>query len=378
MWNHRYLTRIDLRIILVVLGLMLIGLLVISSQTANHDSDYLDESFFTPHVINQIERFGIGFAVFLFFAAFDYNKLRELTWVLYAIMIVALVGLFFTDAIQRVNRWYRLPVINITIQPSEIAKLVVVFTLSWFLERRYAEAKRWSTAFLGGLIVGIPFILILKQPDLGTALILFPITLVMFYFGGLHPLIIRLMTAGMAIGAGLVLLFFLGIVDHEEMRPYMNKFLKDYQYERLNPKTMHQKAAATAIAVGGVTGTGWRQSEFSGRGWLPAAHTDSVCPAFGEEFGLVGLTILLILFYALVYFGFQVTAVAKDHFGRLLSAGITVYLAMHILVNIAMMCGLLPITGVPLILVSYGGSSVIATMAALGILQSVYSRRFMF
>lgn len=158
----------------------------------------------------------------------------------------------------------------------------------------------------------------------------------------------------------------------------MTSFLKEYQYERLDPNNHHQKAALIAISIGRIAGSGWRASEFTGRGWLPYGYTDSVFPAFGEEFGLVGLVLLLVLFYSLVYFGFQVTAVAKDHFGRMLSAGITVYIAMHIIVNIGMMCGLLPITGVPLILISYGGSSIFVTMAALGILQSIYSRRFMF
>jgi rod shape determining protein RodA len=176
----------------------------------------------------------------------------------------------------------------------------------------------------------------------------------------------------------LVALIFLGIIPHESLRPTATLFLKNYQFDRLNPATHHQKAAAIAIALGGFSGSGWRKSEFSGRGWLPAPYTDSVFPAFGEEFGLLGLSLLMVLYYALIYFSFQVTAVAKDSFGRLLSAGITVYLAMHILVNIGMMCGFLPITGVPLVLVTYGGSSILVTMMALGLLQSVYSRRFMF
>ena len=162
------------------------------------------------------------------------------------------------------------------------------------------------------------------------------------------------------------------------MGPYVTKVIKEYQYERLNPHTYHQKASQTAISLGGVTGSGFRNSEFTGHQWLPAAHTDSVFAAYAEEFGLIGVSILLLLFFGLLYFSFQVTAVAKDRFGRLLSAGITVYLAMHMIVNIGMMCGFLPITGVPLVLITYGGSSILSTMAALGIVQSIYSRRFMF
>lgn len=378
MWSSLYLTRLDFRVIPVILCLMIISLLVISAYTIDPSTDHSDEVFFTPVVKTQIQWFAIGSLVYLFCAGFDYRKLREWTWILYALMIISLVGLFFTDSIQRVHRWYRIPFINASFQPSECAKFIVVITLSWFLERHRAVASSWGTAFYAGIIVGIPFLLILKQPDLGTALVLFPVTLVMFYFGDLRPSIIKWMSIAGGSALILVALIFLGILPHETLRPYATTVLKDYQFDRLDPATHHQKASATAIALGGFTGSGWRNSEFSGRGWLPAPHTDSVFPAFGEEFGFLGLLLLLGLYYALIYFSFQVTAVAKDPFGRLLSAGVAVYLAMHILINIGMMCGFLPITGVPLILVTYGGSSVLSTMMALGILQSIYSRRFMF
>jgi rod shape determining protein RodA len=378
MWNYHSLSRIDFRVIPVILILMLISLLIVSAHTTGNTLDPAEDSFFTPIVKIQLQWFFMGTIVFLFFAGFDYNKLREWTWLLYALMILSLIGLFFTDSIQRVNRWYRVPFLNVGFQPSEAAKLIVVIALSWFLERRKMRSTDWSTAIFAILIVAIPFILILKQPDLGTALVLFPMALVMFYFGDLHPLAVRFMTCLAAVAVLGVALIFLGVISHEDIRPYATKFLKSYQFDRLDPNTHHQKAAATAIALGGLTGSGWRKSEFTGGGWLPTPYTDSVFPAFGEEFGFIGLTFMMALFYALIHFSFQVTAVAKDHFGKLLSAGITVYLAVHILVNIGMMSGFFPITGVPLVLVSYGGTSILATMAALGILQSIYSRRFMF
>lgn len=377
MWNHRILYRIDWRVVPVIVALMGISLLVISSTDPACQLGH-ENGFFTPKVISQLQRFLIGWAVYFFFASIDYSKLREWAGILYVIMMISLLGLFFVPAIQNVHRWYRIPVIGISIQPSEYSKLIVVIGLSWFLERNRSTASSIRTFFLGSLIVGVPFLLILKQPDLGTALVLCPVTMVMFYLGDLHPGFLRFIAfLGIAF-LFFVLLIFIGILSHEQMRPYATKVLKEYQYERLNPNNHHQWAALTAIGVGGITGSGWRCSEFTGRGWLPYGYTDSVFPAFGEEFGLLGLLLLLVLFYSLIYFGFQVTAVAKDHFGRMLSAGVTVYIAMHILVNIGMMCGLLPVTGVPLILISYGGSSIFVTMAALGILQSIYSRRFMF
>lgn len=378
MWRYQALSRMDFRIIPVIGILMIISLCIVSSFSGPTFEHFNDDSFFTPQVKRQMEGFLLGIGAFLFLTGFDYNKLREWTWLLYGIMLLSLIGLFFTDPIQRVQRWYRIPLIGFSFQPSEYAKLVVVITLSWFLERRKTQASSFSTAFLGALIAGIPFILILKQPDLGTALVLFPITLVMFYFGDIHPLIIKGMTIIGGIALCVVALIFSGAISHEEIRPFATLFLKDYQFDRLDPETHHQKSALVAIAVGGLTGSGWKKSTFAGNGFLPFPYTDSVFPAFGEEFGLIGLIFLLMLYYALIFFSFQVTAVAKDPFGRLLSAGITVYLAMHILINIGMMCGFLPITGVPLVLLTYGGSSSLATMIALGLLQSVYSRRFMF
>ncbi|MCP5469031.1 MAG: FtsW/RodA/SpoVE family cell cycle protein [Chlamydiales bacterium] len=376
MWNHRLLLRLDWRFIPIILSLMIVSLLVIAST--DPAAFGTPDVFFTPKVQRQLQRFILGWGVFLVFAALDYSKLRDSAFLLYIGMIVALLGLFFVPAIQNVHRWYRIPIIGASIQPAEYAKLVVVIALSWFLEQNRSKAASWSTSLMGCVIVGIPFLLILKEPDLGTALVLCPICCVMFYLGGAHPKMVRLMFWGGGIMLVAILLIFMGIFSHEGMRPVVTRVLKEYQYERLNPDNHHQWAALTAIGVGGLTGSGWRASTFTGRGWLPYGYTDSVFPAFGEEFGLVGLLILLVLFYMLIYFGFQVTAVAKDHFGRMLSAGITVYLAMHVLINIGMMCGMLPITGVPLILVSYGGSSIFVTMAALGILQSVYTRRFMF
>ncbi len=377
MWSFQYLSRIDFRTIPILIGLMLMSLLVISATTCD-SWDKIEESFFTPFVISQIKWYGIGFCVYLLFATFDYQKLRKWSVFLYVVTAVMLFGLFFTDPIQNVQRWYRIPGLGLAFQPSEYAKLCVVIALSGFLERKTQDIQSRKTAFQAIVIVAIPFLLILKQPDLGTALVLFPIALVMFYFGGIKRRVLVVMSGLAMAGLLFVSSLFLGILPYEEMRPYVTKVIKEYQYERLNPNTYHQKASQTAISLGGMWGSGWRKSEFTGKQWLPAAHTDSVFAAYSEEFGLVGVFLMLLLFFGLIYFSFQVTAVAKDRFGRLLSAGITVYLAMHMIVSMGMMSGFLPITGVPLVLITYGGSSILSTMTALGIIQSIYSRRFMF
>ena len=377
MWSFQYLSRIDFRTIPLLVGLMLMSLFVISATTYE-SFDRMEESFFTPFVVSQIKWYGIGSLVYIFFAGFDYQKLRKWSCFLYLITILMLFGLFFTAPIQNVQRWYKIPILGLAFQPSEYAKLFVVIALSWFLERKTQVIQSTKTTLQAIGIIAVPFLLILKQPDLGTALVLFPIGLVMFYFGGMKRRVVVGMSLIALAGVLFVSLMFLGILSHEEMRPIITKVIKEYQYERLNPETYHQKASQTAIALGGTWGSGWRDSDFTGRQWLPAAHTDSVFAAFGEEFGFMGIFLMLSFFFCLIYFSFQVTAVAKDRFGRLLSAGITVYLVMHMIVNMGMMCGFLPITGVPLVLITYGGSSILSTMTALGIIQSIYSRRFMF
>ncbi|MEI6243159.1 MAG: FtsW/RodA/SpoVE family cell cycle protein [Chlamydiota bacterium] len=374
MWSGKSLYRMDFRITIIIFLLMAVSLLVISSMTQESETF----TFFTPLVRSQLQWFGIGLLVFFFLAGFDYHNFFSWASIFYIIMILLLIGVYLTKPIQSVHRWYRIPFLNMNIQPSEYTKIVLVLTLGWLLEKKGKWVGDKTTSIQVLFLVGIPFFLILKQPDLGTALVLYPIMFTMCYFAGVNKITLRLMSILGIIALFFVSLMFLGFLSHEKMKPMVTCFLKEYQYERLNPDTYHQKAAQISIALGGAKGEGWHKSSFAGRKWLPAAHTDSVFAAYGEEFGFIGVLFLLFLFYSLIYCSFQVVAVAKDSFGKFLSSGIAVYLAMHIIVNIAMMCGFLPITGVPLLLMSYGGNSVVTTMASLGILQSIYTRRFMF
>lgn len=377
-FEFKYLRRIDFKVLPVLFALMLVSLLVMSeANTLATTEEMIEEPFWTPLTLSQLKWFGMGLVAYFLAASFDYNKLREWAWFLYLGMLIALVGLFFTTQTHNVHRWYRIPGL-FYVQPSEFAKLIIVIALSWFLEKNKPSCEQLQTGLFAGCIVGVPFLLILMQPDLGSALILFPITLVMFYFSGINRMLVRCMLISLFIGASIFTSVLLGVIPHAEFKPYATKFLREYQYQRLSPKEYHHKQAADAMAVGGITGKGWRRGDFTSGGWLPAAQTDSVFPNFGEHYGFIGLTALMALFYLLILLSFRVARVAKDYFGQLLATGVAVYLAMHILVNIGMMCGLLPITGVPLILVTYGGSSCIVTLGALGILQSVYSRRFMF
>lgn len=368
----RLISRLDLRMIMIILVLMFFSLLTISSVTCDEES----LQFLTPYVIKQIKWFVIGWIVFFAFALMDYHKLKEWSWIVYLIVLLSLIGLLFTSPMLHVRRWYRLPMMGLTLQPSEFAKLSLVLILAWILDKDHSSRGKLFLSL--SAVTFFPFLLIMKQPDLGSALVLYPIFLVICYLGKIPRLYFRFLSFCGLTTLSLLVLIFSGIVSHESSKPFFLRFLKEYQYERLNPNTYHQKASQAAIALGGIGGKGWRKSSFSSQKWLPAGHTDSVFAAFGEEFGAIGLFFLLLLFFSLIYIGFRISRLARDFYGQMLAAGLTTFLAMHILMNIFMMCGFLPISGVPLTLLTYGGNSVLTTMSALGILQSIYVRRFMF
>ncbi len=378
MWALQRVGSIDFRMIAIICALQALGVITIASYSHSLLTESDPTTFFLPAVKSQLEWIGLGWGLFFFFAYFDYAKLREWVWIIYALSIVSLLGLFLTDPIARVQRWYRIPFLGIGFQPSEYAKFAMIVALSWFLERRAHISSFFSTVFFACLIVAVPFFLILKQPDLGTATVLYPMTLVMLFFGGVQKSILKFLCVPGAIILLIVGLIFSGVVPYESVKPHLEGVLKEYQCERLNPETHHQKAAKTAIALGGISGSGWRQGEYWRGGSLPAPYTDSIFSAFGEEFGFIRLIVVLALYYSLIFCCFQASAAAKDPFGRLISAGVAVYIAVHVLINVGMVSGCFPITGVPLLLMSYGGTSMVITMIALGVTMSVYSRRFMF
>lgn len=374
----RVLPRIDFRVIGIILLLNITSILTISSFSPDFLTSGEELGFFHSAVKTQLHWFLIGWCVFFFAAFLDYNKMREWTWFIYALSLLGLIGLFFTDPIVRVQRWYKIPGLGMSFQPSEYAKLAMLLAMAWFMEKKSTTARSLLTFVQAACIAGLPFFLILKQPDLGTAFVFYPMALVMLYFGGVSPRIVTWLMTPLLLALLFVSLTFSGLVPYDSLRPAVRGILKEYQYERLNPDTHHGKAAQIALSLGGVQGSGWKQGEFWRGGGLPAPYTDSIFSAFGEEFGLVGMSLLLGLYYILIYSCFQAAASAKDIFGRLIAAGFATSLAVHVIVNVGMLAGCLPITGVPLPLMSYGGSSYIATMAGLGVVQSVYARRFMF
>jgi rod shape determining protein RodA len=255
------------------------------------------------------------------------------------------------------------------VQPSEIFKLVFVLMIVWVLTTRWAQPLGRGVLALASVLLAVPFVLILKEPDLGSALVLIPVLVFLLVGAGIR---LRLL-AGLAL-AGLAALPLAWLV------------LKDYQRERImvyvdpyrDPLGTAYNVIQAKIAIGSgqLLGKGIAGATQSRLAFLPERHTDFIFAVFAETWGFVGCLTLIICYALLLIRGFEIAATAREPLGRLLAVGATALLATQTLVNLGMVTGLLPIVGIPLPMMSYGGSSMVVSMTALGLLLSVRMRQF--
>lgn len=347
--------------ILIISALLLvgIGLLLIYSISLGK-GDFLNFK-------KQIIFLGIGFILMLFLSFFDWRAFQENPYfilVLYFLCVISLLGLFFfAPEIRGVKSWYKIGLFSF--DPIGLTMLILTILLAKFFSMRHVEMYRLSHIFLSGLYVIFPFILISCQPNLGSALILVALWLGILVISGIklkHFLILVL--------CGLLLLTL-----------SWSFLLKEYQKERIisflapqiEPLGMSwsQTQAKIAIGSGGIFGQGIGKGSQTQYGFLPEPHTDFIFAAISEEFGLIGVAILLLLFTILIWRIMKIAISAQSNFPRLFASGFTIVLISQIFIHIGMNLGILPVIGIPLPLVSYGGSSLIAIFIGLGILQSI-------
>jgi rod shape determining protein RodA len=309
-------------------------------------------------------RLAIGFGVMLALAQIPPAKLQIWTpWLYLAGVALLLAVMFVGDVSKGAQRWLNLGVVRF--QPAEMMKLVVPMMVAWYMAGRRLPPNYWQ-AMLGLLIVLIPAALIVEQPDLGTALLVASAGAFVIFLAGISW---RLMGA-----FGLVALVSL---------PVAWQFLHDYQRQRvltlLNPENdplgagYHIIQSKIAIGSGGLYGKGWLNGTQSQLDFLPERSTDFIFAVYGEEFGFLGAILLLSLYALIVWRGLTIAARAKDAYSRLLAGGLSLSFFVYFFVNIGMVSGLLPVVGVPLPLVSYGGTSMVTLMAAFGMLMSIHS-----
>jgi rod shape determining protein RodA len=360
----RLLRRMDWFFVASMLGLIVLGVLFIYSASYRNEDEWM-----TALTRRQLLWVGAGLAVFTGAVLIDYRQVvGQAVWLYAGCLVLLVMVLFMGIKIYGAYRWLNL--FGITVQPSEFAKLGTLLVLVRYLQPPSRDMAAPATFFMTLALMAVPFLLVLRQPDLGTAMMLVPLTLMLLYAGGV-PLRFLLVLGGVGL-----LLSPLGWFG-----------LDDYQKERLlvffdpgrDPLGAGWNKIQSEIAVGsgGWSGKGFLMGTQNILGFLPrtVAPTDFIFSVIAEEAGFLGSLLVLGLYAVVLTGGIRAAIRAPDKAGRLLAAGYTAMLFCHMFVNIAMTVGLAPITGLPLPLISYGGSFMVCTLAGLGMVQSVYVRR---
>jgi rod shape determining protein RodA len=403
----QWFRKTDFIIIASVLVLVVSGLVAIysSSHTAmlqGHGTNYFTRQLFW--VI-------LGIIIILAVYLLPSRWIFESAYYLYGFSLFTLVlVLFFGKIGLGAERW--LSIGPFSIQPSEIAKLATILAVARFVSKEKVDVNKFKDFLLAGIFFFAPFILIVQQPDLGTALVFAAITLPILYWAGLRGenlvlimapifiifasfhfyafLIIMVLLIGFLLYSKrsrfLVMIIFIVNILMGLITPVLWSQLKPYQQERikifLNPEVDPRGAgyqiiqSKVAIGSGGFSGKGFMQGSQTQLRFLPEQHTDFIFAVIGEEFGFVGVLAGLLAFLALLMRGVHIATLMKNPFNSVVTIGIITALAFHVLVNIGMSIGLLPVTGLPLPFLSYGGSAMLTNMAMVGILLNFYRNRF--
>lgn len=318
--------------------------------------------------LRQVLYLAAGLVLLLLLASLDYRYLEYVRWPLYGLNLALLaLVLFLGRQSYGAVRWFDLGFFDL--QPSELAKPLLVITLGAFLARRGEKVRSLGTFLLSLLHLLLPVALIFRQPDLSTAAVLAAIWLAMVWAAGVRPAYL-LALLFLSLPLGFLAWRFL-LEDYQKARLLL--FLDPYRDLWGGGYNILQ--AWTAIGSGGWLGRGYGQGIQSQLHFLPVRHSDFIFAVVCEEFGFLGALALLALFFVFLWQILQVAARAGDAFGRLIACGVAGGLAFQVLVNVGMNVGLLPVTGLPLPLVSYGGSSLLSTCLALGLVQSVSVHR---
>ena len=310
---------------------------------------------------------GVGLIGLLVAASLDYRNLVRTAPVLYVIGLGLLTSVFVLGrTVSGARRWIHLG--PLTVQPSELFKLIFIITLAWALTTGRGESSR--TSLIGiFVLLGVPFLLVVRQPDLGTALCLVPVLAAILVGIGIPLKVLGGMTlAGVAV---MPLGWFV-------LKPYQRDRLLVYLDPFRDPLGTAYNVIQAKIAIGSgqLMGKGVGGATQSRLSFLPERHTDFIFAVFAEMWGFLGCLVLIVAYVLLVMRGFEIAAGTREMRGRILALGVTTVFAAQVLINIGMVTGLLPIVGIPLPLMSYGGSSMVVSLTALGLLLSIRMRQF--
>jgi rod shape determining protein RodA len=359
--DRRLLLNIDWVLLGVTAVLLAIGVATIASAT--HSGRHADL------YLKQLYAIGIGVAALLATLSLDYRRLADRAGLLYLVGLVALVGLFFFGPrIAGAHRWFVLG--GMQIQPSELVKLAAVL----FVANVFGESKMERLGLreiLGpGAAVGLLAVLIAAEPDLGTAFCLVPLFLGVAFLAGLRMRAVGVLVVAFALAGGVWWQYLAQPHQKQRVHTFLDpsRDLRTAGYQR--------NQSLIAVGSGGLTGTGYKQGSQSQLGYLPARQTDFIFSVLAEEMGFLGVATVLSLYLLLIYRCLETARLARDRVGAFLATGVASVLAFQVVYNVAMVAGLVPVKGLPLPLMSYGGSSVLSSLAGLGLVLNVRMRRF--
>lgn len=360
MWIKRAivdkLPRLNWSLVIFVILLACVGFAMLYSAA---------EGSFSPWASKQIVRFSVLFPLMILIALVDIRVWFNMAYVIYFIVLVALVMTeFFGVTAMGATRWIKLGPLNV--QPSEVMKICVVFALSrYFHSVSAANVKKILYLIPPLTMIALPAVLVLKQPDLGTALILIMVGGMLFFVAGVK-----------------IWKFVTVIIGSVISIPIIWTYLHDYQKKRvlafLNPDSdplgdgYNILQSKIAIGSGGFSGKGFLKGTQSQLSFLPEKQTDFIFTMLTEEFGFVGGITVILLYAIIIAYGITIAVGCRNHFGRMMAVGITSIFFLHVFINIAMVMGLIPIVGAPLPLLSYGGTIMMTILVAFGLLLNVH------
>jgi len=360
--------RLDPLLLLATLGLVGASLISLNGETQNDIPGQ-------PHyyVYRKAIYAAIGLVLMYGASRIDYSRLRELRYPIYGLMIgLVLLVLGIAQATRGAKSWIPLPGFNF--QPSELGKVLLVLALSGFVVDRMRSMGRQTTARV--MLLGLlPTMLVMLEPDLGSAMVYVAATLAILYVAGAPWRHFAALAALFAVGTALALVA-LPAAGVEVLKPYQVDRLTSFLHPSENPgaEGYQQQQSKIAIGSGEKTGRGVDNATQTSLNFLPEHHTDFIFAVVGETYGFAGAALVLSLYALLIWRALHILTIAKNLYGALLAGGITVMLLFQLFVNIGMNVGIMPITGVTAPLLSFGGSSMLSTFLALGLLHSVHAQ----
>jgi len=358
--DRRLLQNVDWLLLALAFGLVVMSTVTLTSLHVGRAGGSV--------VLRQILWFVIGLVVMVLLASLDYRRLVRAAPALYLLGLIGLAAVFALGrTVSGARRWVVLG--PLSVQPSEIFKVCFLLMAVWAITSRWAQPVGKLTLVLTLPIVAVPIVLIIKQPDLGTALLLVPLLVILLVGAGMRFKLL----AGLAL-AGLGALPLAWLVLKEYQRERILVFLDPFRDPLGSAYNVIQ--AKIAIGSGQLLGKGVAGATQSRLAFLPERHTDFIFAVFAEMWGFVGCLVLLLCYVLLLLRGFDIAATAREPVGRLVALGATSLFAAQVLINVGMVTGLLPVVGIPLPLMSYGGSSMVASFMTLGLLLSVRMRQF--